>query len=233
MASKSFTINGVGDITVYKRRGAKKINLRIVSGKVRVTQPTWLPYASGLQFASSNISWILQQQATQPQLKLYDGMLIGKHSSLTLQPGDVLRTRSTANGLTVYVPPQYHTASAEVIRVVSSAIKRLLKKEAEMLLPDRAALWAEKYQFEYAAVHCKSMKSRWGSCNSQKVITLNTFLLMAPWDLIDYVIVHELVHTKYLHHGADFWNAVEQIIPDYKRCRKDLKNVQASIAALQ
>lgn len=233
MASKSFTLNGIGDITVYKRRGTRKINLRIVSGKVRVTQPFWLPYASGVQFAGANKNWIQKQQQVQPMFSLQDGMLLGKNRSIYIESGDTLRTRITDTKLIVYIPPQFHTGSKEVLDIVQPAIKRALKKEATLQLPGRVALCAQKYGFSYNNVYCKSMRSRWGSCNSQKDITLNIFLMMVPWELIDYVIVHELVHTKYLHHGADFWAALEAIVPDYKQRRKELKQLQATIAPLQ
>ncbi len=57
--------------------------------------------------------------------------------------------------------------------------------------------------------------------------------MMVPWELIDYVLIHELVHTKYLNHGADFWGALEQIMPDYKERRKQLKTIQHTISHLQ
>jgi predicted metal-dependent hydrolase len=233
MASKGFTLDGIGDITVYKRRGTTKINLRIVSGKVRVTQPTWLPYASGVQFARSNRLWINKQQLVQPLFTLRDGMLLGKTRSIRIEQGDTLRTRITETELIVYIPSGFDIGSRQVLDIVLPAIKRALKKEAEAQLPERVALCAERYDFNYTSVRCKSMRSRWGSCTNQKEITLNIFLMMTPWELIDYVIVHELVHTVHLHHGPDFWEAVGAIVPDYKQRRKDLKAIQATIAPLQ
>lgn len=233
MASKVFTIDSIGDITVYKRRGTHKINMRIVSGKVRVTQPAWLPYASGVQFAKANVTWVQKQIQIQPAFALHDGMLLGKARSISVEPGDTLRTRITDSKLLIYIPPYLRTDSPEVLAIIQPAIKRALKKESEQLLPERVAICAQQYDFDYSSVHCKSMRSRWGSCTSQKDITLNIFLMMAPWELIDYVIVHELVHTKHLHHGPAFWAAVQAIVPDYKQRRKDLKHIQATIAALQ
>lgn len=234
MAAKVYNLDGIGEVTVYKRRGTRRLNLRIVSGKIRVTQPTWLPYAAGVQFATTNQAWIAKQRIKQPSVSLDDGMQIGKHHILNISPGaEQLRTRITDNELIIHLPPHMSVHDLTNQPIVMSAIKRVLKQEAEQELPDRLAYCADIYDFNYTSVHCKSMRSRWGSCNNQKEITLNIFLMMAPWELIDYVLIHELVHTKHLHHGTDFWAAVAAIMPDYKQRRKQLKEIQSQIMHLQ
>lgn len=233
MASKVYSVDGIGDVTVFKRRGTRRLNLRIVGGKVRVTQPTWLPYATGLQFAQTNKQWITKQFDKQPDTFIEDGMVVGKHRVVSYETGSSLRTKITANALLIYLPPHMSVIDSAVQQLAKNAIKRALKKEAEDVLPERLAYVAEKYGFEYTSVHCKSMRSRWGSCNSKQEITLNIFLTMVPWELIDYVLVHELAHTKHLHHGKAFWDEVQAILPDYKQRRKSLKDIQTSIAHLQ
>ena len=63
----------------------------------------------------------------------------------------------------------------------------------------------------------------WGSCSSKNNINLNYLLVMAPMSVIDYVIVHELVHTIHRNHSANFWKSVESIMPDYKEQKQWLK----------
>jgi predicted metal-dependent hydrolase len=233
MASKTFTVDGIGEVTVYKRRGSKRLNLRIVSNKIRVTQPTWLPYNSGLQFAKSNTAWIAKQRNSHPLLELNDGLKVGKTYTLQFEPAATLRTRLTSNKIVVYIPPHLTLSSPSVQSSAKNALKRALKKESESLLPNRVANMAESYGFDYSSIKCKSMRTRWGSCNNQKIITLNIYLMMLPWDLIDYVLLHELTHTKHLHHGKSFWRAMEELMPDFKERRKSLKMIQQTIAPMQ
>lgn len=233
MASKVFTVDGIGEITVYKRRSTHRINLRLVGGQIRVTQPAWLPYAAGVKFAESNSAWITQQQKNKPLAILVDGTRIGKTRLLRFEQGATLRTRITTDTLMVYVPPHLTSNSAQVQLATKQAIKRMLKKDAEEILPKRLEACAQKYGFNYTSVHCKSMRTRWGSCNNRKEITLNIYLLLTPWELIDYVLIHELVHTQHLHHGPEFWKAVTKIMPDYKDRRRQLKIIQHAIAPLQ
>lgn len=233
MASKKYIIDGIGEITVYKRRGSRRMNLRIVGNQIRVTQPLWLPYAAGVQFAQGNQVWVQQQRQKLPTQAVEHGMAIGKERTLVFESAPALRTRITTTHIIVYVPHGSTTDSEAVQRAAIAAIKRALKKEAEATLPKRLAYAAEKYDFSYRTVHCKSMRTRWGSCNSSKEITLNIFLMMVPWELIDYVLIHELAHTKHMHHGDDFWSEVAAVVPDYKERRKQLKIIQHLIAHLQ
>ena len=69
----------------------------------------------------------------------------------------------------------------------------------------------------------KQLKYAWGSCSSKKNISLNSELMYKEKDVIDYVVVHELAHLKYMNHQKDFWNLVGLFIPDYKEKRKELK----------
>lgn len=233
MASKIFSLQNVGEVTIYKRRGTTRINLRIISNKVRVTQPYWLPYATGLKFAERHKDWISNQIHQNEAFTLTNGKKIGKSRTLLFSYSDILRSRITDSLVIVYLPAHLAKDDALVKDIAHKAIKRALKKEAEQLLPNRLEQMASKYGFTYTKVTCKSMRTRWGSCNNLQQITLNSFLLMTPWELIDYVLVHELVHTRHLHHGKDFWYEVERIIPDYKERRRQLKIIQRAIAPLQ
>lgn len=232
MATKSYNLDSIGEIDVYKRRGTKKLSMRYVGGKLRITQPYWLPYAAGVQFASSNMAWIYKNRSNN-KLSLYDGMEIGKAHNLSFVSGAKLRSRIAESEILIYVPPGMAIASPEVQRTAISAIKRTLKQQAEIHLLHRLAYCAKAYGFEYTSAKCKSMRTRWGSCSNKQEITLNIFLMMAPWDLIDYVILHELVHTEHMHHGPLFWQRVAEAMPDYKQRRKKLKELQPSISPLQ
>lgn len=233
MASKKYSLDGIGEITVYKRRGTRRMNLRIVGNQIRITQPAWLPYASGVQFAHKNREWIDKQRKKIPTQLVEHGLLVGKERTVVFEPSDLLRTRITSTHIIICVPVTMQYSDATVQQLAVAAIKRALKKEAELTLPERLAYCAEKYGFSYKSVYCKSMRTRWGSCNNNKEITLNIFLMMVPWELIDYVLIHELAHTKHLHHGDGFWQEVAAVMPDYKERRKQLKAIQHSIAYLQ
>ena len=91
-------------------------------------------------------------------------------------------------------------------------------------LPRRLQYLADLGDFHYTKVRYGNAKGRWGSCSSQGVISLNVALMRLPKELIDYVLIHELSHTKHLNHSEAFWSLVETYYPDYKTARKELKS---------
>ena len=96
------------------------------------------------------------------------------------------------------------------------------KRFIEVALP-RLSYFSDKHKLKVNQVRVKEQKTLWGSCSSKNNINLNYLLIMAPMKVIDYVIVHELVHTIHKNHSSKFWQKVETIIPNYKDARKWLK----------
>ena len=106
---------------------------------------------------------------------------------------------------------------------ISLSLKSWYKKRfIEVALP-RLSYFSDKYKLKVNQVRVKEQKTLWGSCSSKNNINLNYLLIMAPMKVIDYVIVHELVHTIHKNHSAKFWQKVETIMPNYKDARNWLK----------
>jgi predicted metal-dependent hydrolase len=99
---------------------------------------------------------------------------------------------------------------------------RALRKEAETLLPQRLRTLSQQTGLSYSSVSVRQLKSRWGSCDNRQEITLSLFLMQLPWHLIDYVLIHELTHTKVMRHGAPFWRELEEHLPNAKQLRKEM-----------
>lgn len=231
MAHKAFEVPQVGMVYVYKRRGSKSLRLTVNSdGKIRVTQPTWLPFTAGLTFAQQKHQWLAQQ--TQAQQRLQDGQRLGKYHTLRIRQnptGKRLTTRISDTNAVVSYPPG--TTSASIDHAAHAIAKRAMRAEAEQLLPQRLQSLARQFNFSYQGVTIRHLKSRWGSCSAAHIITLNYYLMQLPWTLIDYVLVHELAHTKELNHSRQFWQIVTSCLPDYKNRRRQMKDFQPSVLA--
>ena len=107
---------------------------------------------------------------------------------------------------------------------ISLPLKSWYKKRfIEVALP-RLSYFSDKHNLKVNKVRVKEQKTLWGSCSSKNNINLNYLLIMAPMKVIDYVIVHELVHTIHKKHSAKFWQKVETIMPNYKDARNWLKD---------
>jgi hypothetical protein len=98
------------------------------------------------------------------------------------------------------------------------------KKQARMIIQERVDFYGTRYHFSYQSIRITAAKQRLGSCSRHNSLNFTWLLIFLPLELIDYVVVHELVHTRYKHHQKSFWKAVEAILPDYKIRQKKLKN---------
>ncbi len=99
-----------------------------------------------------------------------------------------------------------------------------LKHHAKISLPARTRMLAEKYNFFFKRITIRSQKTRWGSCSTSRSISLNYKLMKYRQEIIDYVIIHELCHTRQMNHSKRFWNLVEEIVPGYKTLKRELKS---------
>lgn len=228
MAHKQFMLDEQTSITVYKRKASRSLRLSITpKGQIRVSIPTWAPYISGVEFAKSRRDWIQAQRPVAAILK--PGQAIGKAHRLHIVARPELKTvrsRVVSNAVTVYHPMSLTVASAEVQKSAEQASLRALRSQAECLLPQRLEQLANAHGFAYKSVKIKQLKSRWGSCDQQRNITLNLFLMQLPWAAIDYVLLHELTHTKVLRHGPPFWQEMEQVLPGVRQLCQELRRYQ-------
>jgi len=106
-------------------------------------------------------------------------------------------------------------------------IKRRLiewyKKEARTKYKERVEHYRKKLGVSYNKIFIRDQKTRWGSCSSKGNLNFNWRLIMAPLSIMDYIVVHELVHLIHPNHGRDFWKLVESVIPDYKEKKQWLR----------
>ena len=98
------------------------------------------------------------------------------------------------------------------------------KGQARTVLTERVAYFARNHKFKPLKLRISSARTRWGSCSAKGTLSFTWRIVMAPVEVIDYVVVHELCHLNELNHSRAFWMQVETILPDYKQKRKWLKD---------
>lgn len=227
MASKQFLIDDQITVKIYKRKSSRNLRLSISStGEIRVSIPLWAPYSSGIVFAKSKLEWIKSQQRA-PNL-LTHNQPVGKAHHLTFIPTTTTKVtgRIVDNEIRVTHPDNVDETSDKVQEAASRASIRALRSQAERLLPQRLAELASLHGYKYRSVSIKKLKSRWGSCDQKSNIVLNLYLVQLPWECIDYVLVHELVHTVVMRHGPDFWETMQQELPNLKALKTQIKKYQ-------
>lgn len=236
MPAKQYTLEGFGVVTVTKRRASRSIKLRLKpDGSAAVSVPLYTPYAMGFAFAKKQKGWLLKQSG-HSQGELIHAQSIGKMHTLALIPtqgASSCRTLVSKSTVTVRYPVAYAADDARVQSAARKACERALLRQAEQLLPDRVAHLANTHSFSYKSLNFKKVTSRWGSCDKEHNITLNIYLLQLPWDCIDYVILHELTHTRIFAHGEPFWTELANYVPRLPAMRKRMRGYRPVLYSAQ
>lgn len=98
-----------------------------------------------------------------------------------------------------------------------------MREQARRVIPGRVAYFAPLVGVTYGRITIRDQKTRWGSCSGVGNLNFNFRLVMAPSEVLDYVVVHELCHRRQMNHSELFWDEVSRILPDYRQARKWLK----------
>ena len=104
------------------------------------------------------------------------------------------------------------------------------KDRAKEIIKERVDLYSEGIDSAYSKIRITNANSRWGSCSVKGNLNFSWRIIMAPLEILDYVVVHEMVHLLEKNHSKRFWDKVGTYFPDYKKCRKWLKEEGFSLA---
>lgn len=184
---------------------------------------------------ASKVDWIEQTMDKVSKLPpAVEKKLPGKLSLMAMNETWMIVYR-TEPGNRTRLEEQTHAKLLVISGKVSSklAVNRLLKgwikERAVRLLPDWVNRVSRKTSLPYQNLTIRDQKTRWGSCSSTKNINLNMKLVFLPPHLVDYVIIHELCHTRIMSHSAAFWKLVARYYPDYKEARRQLRTLGREI----
>ena len=100
---------------------------------------------------------------------------------------------------------------------LDAAQEKELRERARSVLAQRTAYFARQIGVTYGRITVRDQKTRWGSCSQTGNLNFNFRLILAPPEVLDYVVVHELCHRRQMNHSAQFWQEVAQVLPDYRK----------------
>lgn len=201
---------------------ARRVSLKITPrGELVIVSPKPLPARRIDQLLQEHSAWINkhQRKIQPPEVKLHHGAEISIYGDTEkiiyseLPGGKRPNVEDNDAGLIVKAASGDH----------EQVLKRWLLKNARQGIIARVEELAAEFGFKYNKVSVRDQGTRWGSCSAQRNLNFSWRLMLAPLTILDYVIIHELAHTKQMNHSAKFWAIVENCMPDYKTHRKWLR----------
>jgi predicted metal-dependent hydrolase len=220
--AQTLSVNGREiPVALIRSRRARRYVLRLrADGLARLTIPRNGSISEAWQFAQRHSGWLerqLKQLSTRPTRP--KEWFVGTE---ILFRGEWLKIEADAQEKMVRFGAETLLV-ADVAADLRPAIEKYLRKLATRELPARTQEFAALHRLIVRRVSIRAQKSRWGSCSSSGVISLNWRLVQTPPFVRDYIILHELMHLRQMNHSARFWNEVERVCPEYRKAKLWLK----------
>ena len=225
------------------RRSQRASRARIVvkSGQVEIVAPWEVPEHKLHKFVHAKQQWVTQAlkkmaganpgQIMFTPIKIVSGEKLtyqGEAYPISIQPTKMKRIKiEFNNAYIVHLPEAMGLNNAQ--SEIKTALIRWMKKQTKSYVEELVNLHAAKNQLIPRTITIKTQKSRWGSCGINNDININWLLLMAPIEVLEYVVVHELCHIKEKNHSSRFWALVAEHLPDYQTRRGWLKKQGRSL----
>ena len=203
-----------GKIHFVVRRSARNITMRVKEDGLHVTTP---PYRSitALLEAIAPFRERLRNVCSEVKSKPFDlnFSIEAECFRLKLETSPLKNFTVSMRDETVVIACPAHAdfTTDRVQTLVKNAVMRAMRKKAEEYLPPLVQYWSSLFDLPYNKVTISKARSRWGSCSSKRDISLSFYLMLLPAHLMDYVILHELAHTREMNHGPKFWELLNQL----------------------
>lgn len=214
------------DNYILIRKEVKHARLRVSEdGKVRIIAPP--------DFSEEDINSMLKKKNRwiDKNLKYFDGM-----SSIELKRNQLLLFGNrydyfydTTYSQKVTVDHQHKTINSKRDLLDPNVQEKWYRKVAKKHFTNRTKQLAEKLNFKYNKLFIRESRTKWGNCSKEKNISLNWKLIKAPEYVIDYLIIHELMHTVVMNHTHKFWTLMKSYYPNYKESIKWLEKYGNSL----
>ncbi|WP_291860984.1 M48 family metallopeptidase [Marinilabilia sp.] len=232
-------IDGIGPVLFRSDARCRRLSIRLKPFEgVVVLFPSGYSIRKALTFVEEKRFWIQQNQsrmAEHEQMKtIFNEQTEFRSRTFQLRverhQSEKIRMRLKDGILRVAYPRFLNVTDARVQTAIRQAIEEGLRLEAKAMLPGRVRHFAGVNGFKVNKVFIKNLKSRWGSCSSVNNINLNLQLMRLPQHLIDYVVLHELCHTKEKNHGPGFWKLMNKVTDGNARLLdKEMKKYRTTI----
>jgi predicted metal-dependent hydrolase len=214
--------------TVRVSRRARRLSVRVYpGGRVEVVVPPGASAATVQRFVGTHSDWIRDRVTdlstiagvtTETRPVTIDLPAVGRAYTVRYEPtaSRLAQARVGADGCLVV------SGNTSDLRLIGKALRNWLFDLAEFELGRELGQLAQRGGFEYSRLQVRLQRTRWGSCSASGTISLNVCVLFQPADVMRYLLVHELSHTRHMNHSRRFWALVESIEPDYQSLDRQL-----------
>lgn len=195
------------------KSGMKTLRLRVdTDGSLRFSFPPRAPLADLMKFLEQNRE-LIRQAPNGPTTQSIPSYFRTHFHEVTLREALAPKCSIRQGKCQLSIPKGNFLQSPNGQQFLSKSLASIWKVEAQNYILQRLAELARERNLSYKSVTIRPNKTRWGSCGPQGDLNFSLYLMSLDFELIDYVLFHELAHLREKHHGAQFWNYLEELMP--------------------
>lgn len=213
---------------IYRKRKTLSIKVEL-DGKVTVISPDLLKEEEVIDIVKKKAKWIIEKQN---EVSIINAKKIKREGI----EGETYLYLGREYKLYIDIKDNYKKIKAELseeklivksntndTKAIKLAIENFYRETTLRKVKERVEYYQKYFDVKPRNIKSKEQKKRWGSCSYKNDLLFNWRLSMAPLEVLDYVVVHEMSHMVHKNHSKNFWNKVESILPDYKERHNWLK----------
>lgn len=205
----------LGNIVVVENVRARRVTMRVRDGAIVASIPVGMDVnelTSVIDENEKKLRTLLQKAATPLLFKSgFERCSNGLTIRIIEHTEKSTLVRYRDNVLSIVCPLNSDYTSKELQTKIKVGLERGLKYYGKHFLPSKVNQWAKQHNIEIKEVKVTGSRSKWGSCNSKRIINLSCFSLLLPPQLLDYLILHELTHTFEMNHSPRFYAKLNQL----------------------
>lgn len=233
------------DYQLVRSARRKTLSLQVKQGKVLVRAPYYVDKKTITALVQEKSAWLKAKVIEQSQVSqqhccfnhgdklLFLGQLVCLRIAFAPRADIFLLEHAhQAPELNIVLAKRYAIKldDEKSLRVaVKKRIEDYFKQQAQTIILSKVHHYSELTQLTPTGINIRQYSARWGSCNSNGEVSFNYLMMMLPDFVINYIVVHELCHLRFLNHSPDFWQLVAIYFPDYLQAKQWLKDKQSQL----
>jgi len=205
------------DYKVRRSSRAKNARIDVKMDMIRVV----VPKRSNIdpeELLQDNIKWVLEKKERFEEYreKIPDRTIeVGEEISILGQPREIRLKNCPSHQVTedaIIVSERYLRDKS-----IKEKVKEILREKAREVINKKVEIYARRIREQVNKVYIRDQKTKWGSCSSKNNLSFNWRLILGPEYVLEYVVVHEMIHLENKKHNNSFWSRVSDIYPEYKK----------------
>jgi hypothetical protein len=222
-----------GDITIRVNTRTSKLIAHVKDGAIWVTSPPYVLRSSIVEMIDQHREQLRKiVESARTRIIDTDYKIDTELFKLNLRYGAEgnMMAYSKVGKLDIVCPKETAFADANIQQALRNTIVESMRDSAKAILPERLSNFSKEYELPYSSMKISSSRGRWGSCSSNKSINISLYTMLLPLRLVDYVLKHELCHTREMNHSESFWALLDSMTDgESTALRDELKDYQPSI----